>query len=139
MKKLAALVGVISILILLSSCSLDNCAKEGEEFSPEVSHNLPKHCCKGLEEWDSGMDTSIPIGDECYETGAMSGSLAGTCINCGNGICEDIENPCNCLEDCAGGKNSRFLNVEEFCGSSPGKRLMEECSFGMDLPVCELC
>lgn len=39
----------------------DNCAKEGEEFSPEVSHNLPKHCCKGLKEWDSGMDTSIPI------------------------------------------------------------------------------
>lgn len=139
MKKFTALVGMISILILLSSCSPDNCAKEGEQFSKVYTGDYPKNCCRGLEEWESGMDTSIAIGDKCYETGAMAGSPVGTCINCGNGICEDIENPCNCHKDCKGGKNSRHLDVGEFCDSSSGKRIMKECSFGMDLPICKLC
>ncbi len=146
MGKIPVLVIVLLLLGLygcktnvISEDKTKKCAKEREQFSKVYIEDYPENCCKGLEEWESGMDTSISIGDECYGTGAMAGSPVGICINCGNGICEDIENPCNCHEDCAGGKNSRHLNVEEFCDSSPGKRLMEECSFGMDLPICELC
>ncbi len=94
----------------------ETCAKEGEMFS-NVYSEYPDHCCDGLTEWYSGMDTRISIGDECYENVFIAGAPYGLCINCGNGICEDIEDVCNCLEDCAEGENSDYAGVDEFCSS----------------------
>ncbi len=120
----------------------EECAKEGESFS-FVYPEYPDHCCAGLTEWDSGFDTRISIGGECYETGLVSGSPVGTCINCGNGSCEEIEDICNCLEDCAGGINSDYATVDEFCNSefwhniiAPGCEELEEIG---QLPICDLC
>jgi eight-cysteine-cluster-containing protein len=78
---------------------LSNCAKEGEQFS-KVYPEYPENCCAGLTEWNSGMDTRKVVNGTCVQTNLVSGSPVGTCINCGNGICEKIENVCNCPEDC---------------------------------------
>jgi len=75
------------------------CASEGEQFS-QVYEEYPNKCCPGLTKWDSGMDTREVVDGECIDTGLLSGNPIGTCINCGNGICEDIENICNCPKDC---------------------------------------
>ncbi|MBN2095033.1 MAG: hypothetical protein JW727_03215 [Candidatus Aenigmarchaeota archaeon] len=75
------------------------CAEEGEHFSMVFSE-YPDHCCPGLTEWMSGMDTRKVVDGVCVETGLAAGSPVGTCINCGNGICESIENVCNCPQDC---------------------------------------
>ncbi|MBU0530847.1 MAG: hypothetical protein KKC05_04190 [Nanoarchaeota archaeon] len=75
------------------------CAAEGEQFS-KVFTEYPENCCEGLIEWESGMDTREVVDGECVETGLLAGSPVGTCINCGNGVCESIEDVCNCPEDC---------------------------------------
>ena len=117
-----------------------NCAKDGEQFS-QVYEEYPEHCCEGLTEWNSGFDTSISIADECYETGLLAGSPVGTCINCGNGICEDIENPCNCLGDCEGKDKSDYFSIEEFCQSEDWNQTFSEACEEIikDFPICELC
>ena len=114
------------------------CAKEGETFSLAYKG---EHCCEGLTEWYSGLDTSISIADVCYETGLLAGAPVGTCINCGNGICEDIENPCNCPEDCKGKNKSNFLSIEEFCQSTSWNQTFSKaCQKGyIDLPICKFC
>lgn len=119
---------------------LENYAKEGEKFSA-VYDEYPEHCQEGLIEWSSGMDTRISIADECYMTFALSGLPVGICINCGNGICEDIEGVCNCPEDCVGQGKSNYLNAEEFCNSTRGQNLVENCEeeFAMQDPLCNLC
>jgi len=116
------------------------CAKEGEQFS-QVYEDYPEHCCEGLKEWHSGFDTSISIADECYETGLPAGFPVGTCINCGNEICEDIENPCNCPEDCAGKNKSHFSSIEEFCQSEDCNQTFSEACEDIieDFPICKLC
>ena len=120
----------------------EECAEEGEMFS-FVYSEYPDHCCDGLTEWDSGFDTRISIGDDCYETGFEAGAPVGTCINCGNGNCEDIEDICNCPEDCAGGLNSDYTTVDEFCSSEFWSNSMasacEEWEELEVLPVCDLC
>jgi len=119
----------------------ESCAKEGEQFLSVHKDEYPERCCKGLTEWNSGFDTSISIADECYETGLPAGFPIGTCINCGNGVCEDIENPCNCPEDCKGKNKSDFLSIEEFCQSEAwSQTLSGACQEGIiDLPICRLC
>ena len=99
---------LISLIVLSNGCTGNaDCAKQGEQFSV-VYEEYPNNCCNDLTEWNSGFDTRTSIADECYETGLLAGSPVGTCINCGNGICEEIENPCNCLEDCNGKGKSTF-------------------------------
>jgi len=118
-----------------------SCAKEGEQFSSVYKDEYPEHCCEGLTEWHSGFDTRISIADECYQTGLLAGSPIGTCINCGNGICEDIENPCNCPEDCKGKNKSDFLGIGEFCQSEDWSQTFSKaCEETIrDFPICELC
>lgn len=77
-----------------------SCANEGEQFS-QVYDGYPNSCCSGLTEWDTGMDTRKIVDGKCVETGALSGNPVGTCLNCGNRICEDIETICNCPTDCS--------------------------------------
>lgn len=99
-------------------CPESECAKEGESFSWIFTDEYPEHCCEGLTEWQGGMDTRVSIGDECYATGLVSGNPVGTCINCGNGICEEIENVCNCPDDCTAKSDTAhhsFASVAEFC------------------------
>ena len=79
-------------------CEFD-CAKEGEKYS-QVYSGYQNQCCEGLTEWNSGMDTRKIENGKCVETDLVSGNPVGTCINCGNGVCEAIEDICNCPEDC---------------------------------------
>jgi len=81
-------------------CVVSDCAEEGEQFSKVYVGEYPESCCEGLIEWDSGFDTREVVNGECVETGMVSGWPVGTCLNCGNSVCEDIENVCNCPEDC---------------------------------------
>ncbi len=125
----------------VESCPEDceaECAKEGEGFSAVYIEEYPEHCCEGLTEWHSGFDTRVSIADECYETGLVSGSPVGTCINCGNGICEDIEGVCNCPEDCVGKNKSQYATTEEFCSNDYWR---EQCNIEgiRDFPACKLC
>ncbi|RLG11754.1 hypothetical protein DRN73_04575 [Candidatus Pacearchaeota archaeon] len=120
MKK-SVIIGIVIVIAialgiyLYTSSGPSNCAQEGELFSNVFTDKYPEHCCEGLMDWHSGMDTSISIADTCYQTGLLSGWPVGTCLNCGNNICEDIETPCNCPEDCLGKGKSEYLTVEEFC------------------------
>jgi hypothetical protein len=87
------------------------------------------------------MDTTISIGSECYETGMLAGSPVGTCIECGNGVCEEIEDYCNCPEDC-GGENSDFVNATAFCDEYVGSQTGLETTCldnTTTLDICSLC
>ncbi len=136
------------LLPLLTGCALQNnnsitswsiCSTPGESFS-SVRPKYSKNCCKGLKEWQSGMDTRISIGDKCYETMNESGNPVGICLNCGNGICEKNENVCNCPEDC-NAKNSEYKTIKDFCGSNIYKQLKQNCEEmpSEKLPICGIC
>ncbi|MDD3084147.1 MAG: Kazal-type serine protease inhibitor family protein [Candidatus ainarchaeum sp.] len=113
------------------------CALEGEQFSL-VYEEYPRNCCEGLTEWLSGMDSRISIGDDCYSTGLLKGSPIGTCINCGDGICSEVENVCNCPGDCTGGINSDFENIDDFCEN--GQNYCVELEEDHELKiVCDSC
>ncbi|MFW6243212.1 MAG: hypothetical protein ACOC2W_03540, partial [bacterium] len=87
-------------------------------------------------------DTRISIGNECYDTLMDSGSPIGTCINCGNGICEKFENVCNCPNDCFNGQNSDYNSVEDFCNIHVGFDTSIEwmcLNEDSDLEICQLC
>lgn len=71
-----------------------NCTSAGQS-ADEYSFGIyigPKRCCRGLEK--------IPVKDyrngECYELF----DVGTVCSECGNDICEEWENPCNCPKDC---------------------------------------
>lgn len=87
------------------------CAKEGQKFSRVYRNEYPTHCCQGLIEWDSGMDTRKVKDGKCVSTGLMSGYPVGTCIKCGDKICDKYENICNCPQDC---QNSANNNAQVF-------------------------
>lgn len=118
----------------------ENCAKEGEMYSDVFTDRYLEHCCEGLTEFYAGMDTRISIGDECYTTMMTAGAPYGICINCGNGICEDIENVCNCPEDCGNGENSQYSTGGEFC-EKEWEIWKEACEITpmKDFPICDLC
>ncbi len=65
-----------------------DCVEEGVGLSPGYE------CCEGL----IGRNPSTPIRDGICDE--IAGSF-GICIPCGNGVCdEELENICNCPEDC---------------------------------------
>jgi hypothetical protein len=88
-----------------------DCAGVGEQFSSVYREKYPEKCCTGLKEWWSGMDTREIKDGKCIETGKVSGNPVGTCLACGDGKCDEIENICNCPEDCGinGGGSSHAL------------------------------
>ena len=142
MKISYILIIIILIIIIISGVFFFpkfKCAKEGESFS-KVYRNYPSSCCKGLKEWNSGFDTTISIEDKCYATAQLSGNPVGTCINCGNNICEEIENPCNCPIDCLGKEKSDYLTIQDFCD----KKYDYYCKYPEEVKlsgsnICDLC
>lgn len=85
------------IFVLAAPCvfaidSQDNCATEGQEGDVH-----DKQCCNGL--------TGVAINNVPSEDGTCPSVLPsyGTqfnCIKCGDGICVEKENKCNCPDDC---------------------------------------
>jgi hypothetical protein len=144
--KRSLIVGLIIVFILVIILGIYfwprfTCAKEGGQFSFVYKNKYSEHCCSGLTGWESGMDTRISIGDKCYDTRMLSGFPVGTCINCGNGICEDIENVCNCPADC-GAESSQYVTVNDFCDAYVGvnTELTDMCKEDpYDIPLCKLC
>ena len=97
------------------------CAASGQNYSKVYTDKYPSECCQGLTEWASGMDTREIVNGLCKETGKLAGSPVGTCLNCGNGICESPENICNCQKDC--GESGRYK-----CSSA--NDCYASCSYG---------
>ncbi len=131
------LVAVGAVYLYSSSDGGGDCAVEGEEFSGIFTDEYPESCCSGLTEWDSGFDTGIAVGDKCYETGLEGGWPVGTCINAGDGVCGDLEDPCNSLDDCSGGQNARFEDPLEFCNSEEG--FSNYCDNQVSINEYDLC
>ncbi|OQX87019.1 MAG: hypothetical protein B6D55_04520 [Candidatus Omnitrophica bacterium 4484_70.2] len=78
----------------------ERCAKAGEliNYPPGTNRYLPDVCCEGLKPL-AGF-----VVNEKGECERVKGGPFLTCMSCGNGICETInnfdENKCNCPEDC---------------------------------------
>ena len=78
----------------------ERCAKAGElvNYPPGTNKYLPDVCCEGLKPL-AGFEVN-----EKGECERVKGGPFLTCMPCGNGVCETInnfdENKCNCPEDC---------------------------------------
>ncbi len=116
----------------------ENCAKMGEMFSQIYdTDKFPSHCCKGLIPWSNiHLFGSPSIEDKCYEKD-MGVESVGICLDCGNNICEEIEDPCNCPEDCIGKGKSTYKTVDEFC--TKGYRQHCGGNFILEEELCALC
>jgi len=121
-----------------SSQNISTCANQGEQFSKVYTDEYPEVCCSGLNEWDSGFDTSIAIGNTCYDTMLASGNPVGTCIKKGDGICSSIENVCNSPNDCSNGQNSDYDSIGNFCNTAYDS-YCEDNPFKDELEMCSLC
>ena len=96
MKKIALLILSLSIM---TGCTQTHpsdsieCAKEGEV--PGICVGCIPKCCDGLKKM-----VKLKYNGECTIYAAPSAS--GPCSNCGNGICDELNNEdeCNCPEDC---------------------------------------
>ncbi len=73
-----------------------SCIEEGDTF--KQSENFS--CCDGLE---YTLDKKYYQGENCELTAPnVEGyELNYVCTNCGNSVCEEWENACNCAEDCS--------------------------------------
>jgi hypothetical protein len=73
---------------------VQDCYKAGETkpvLPPDPNYSSEKNCCAGLVE----IEAAEQYGDVC-----AVGAGVMLCSDCGNGICEQWENNCNCQEDC---------------------------------------
>jgi len=68
-------------------CQEYSCKKAGES-------SFVFGCCEGLKE----ITPIIAYDEECNEIGCTG--CTSVCSDCGNNICEEWENKCNCPEDC---------------------------------------
>jgi hypothetical protein len=85
----------------VSAADNNSCAAIGEHYSVVYKNQYPEKCCEGLIAWDSGMDTRIVQNGTCVSRpGMVSGNPVGTCLSCGDGVCDNLENVCNCPKDC---------------------------------------
>lgn len=146
-KKNKFFIGLVLIVVIIGTLVVtfyplpvddENCAKEGERWWDIGFANKTHECCAGLIK--TGCDTRISIGNECYESGATGCSGQGICVNCGNGVCSSLEDPCNCPQDCPSEKNADYTDIEEFC-EQQGEYFNMACKEGYmdDIPICYLC
>ena len=131
-KPLLILAAAIALLCAVGCDEHEVCGKVGEQIS-SVYDVYPAACCEGLTEWPSGMDTRISIGGSCYETGLVAGAPVGTCIDCGDGSCSELEDPCNCAQDCPDGQNADYGSLEEFCAIFEGSNIEAACTPSGDI------
>jgi hypothetical protein len=73
-----------------------SCVPEGEAF---LDYPDAPRCCSGLNL--IGLD-KIVAGACLFDTGGK-GDSSGYCAKCGDGICGEFENECNCAQDCGEG------------------------------------
>jgi hypothetical protein len=92
---------VLPTILATDNNSIKSCAEVGEKFSLVYTNEYPSQCCSGLTAWESGFDTREIVNGKCVETGRLAGSPVGTCIKCGDGVCGEKENICNCEKDCS--------------------------------------
>ena len=70
------------------------CVGEGE-FGVAMRHK----CCDGLKAV-TNYGVKNPGAEDYFERCGPSLASIFMCTKCGNGICEKVENECNCEEDC---------------------------------------
>jgi hypothetical protein len=70
-----------------------SCVPEGAAYIDD--ENAPS-CCADLEL--ISLDQSVGL--ECLAATGGTNNKSGYCTDCGNGLCELNENPCNCAADC---------------------------------------
>ena len=99
-----------------------------ENYACDIG-NLP--CCSGLKE--------VPLSFESSDGQCIAANCGSICRPCGNGICDENENRCNCPEDCRstsctdsdGGKN--YYEKGTTCTTSH-----QGSSTGMDSRYCKI-
>ncbi len=102
----------------LKKCCV-NCVGEGGSLGAVTPENN-KVCCPGL----THILPSFPSQGGCK---VLSG-VRGYCTKCGDGVCKEPENECNCPDDCAG-------EEECSCGENDnGKNIFKK---GMTTVTCE--
>tara|TARA_Y100000310_G_scaffold3_1_gene2 strand:- start:158 stop:502 length:345 start_codon:yes stop_codon:yes gene_type:complete len=93
--------GVYAFFQIATQGSL-TCAKAGYTSSnPSLGPSDPNNqCCEGLVSISNDLRYE-PGAEYADEDGcAMTEGGGSICSDCGNGNCEDWENPCNCPVDC---------------------------------------
>lgn len=120
--------------------NLVNCSKEGEMRDLYVYN---KNCCDGLTRVLTCSDQLI-IADKCYSTSfeGPGGCTVSTCINCGDGICKEYEDLCNCPQDCKGITKSDYNSTEEFCASHIDSKIyISSCAekVNENEELCQIC
>ncbi|MBD3238909.1 MAG: hypothetical protein GF332_04720, partial [Candidatus Moranbacteria bacterium] len=91
-----------------------NCAQAGQSIKTDPQK--PDQCCDNLISWSNGEYKQFSVADKCYQSGELYAPVGEICLDCGNNVCEDWENPCNCPNDC-GLTNTDYPNVQAFCAS----------------------
>ncbi|MBD3300091.1 MAG: hypothetical protein GF347_01940, partial [Candidatus Moranbacteria bacterium] len=124
------------IRITVSEASV-GCADEGEEVYLNASAGEPSQCCSSDLEIIPSISSMLSIGDDCYSTNLSVRSSKGICINKGDDLCQQYENPCNSQADCQGGQNADYATKEEFCASDAYANFCNAPQPPQDL--CSLC
>ncbi len=94
-----------------------NCAKKGEHINHPAgtNRNLQDICCKELK----GLSTfGVNENGECELLVKDSPFPSLTCPPCGNNICDEWENGCNCPEDCECAKEGEPANPPNLRGKT---------------------
>jgi hypothetical protein len=74
------------------------CVKEGHGF-PYTDWSR-KQCCSGLQPVMSVVSYNPDSKDEIFDGCSFMLSTSYTCVKCGDGICGQNEQYCNCKADC---------------------------------------
>lgn len=119
----------------------ETCAEAGSIYATDGS--LPNKCCDGLENvW---LPDYISVEGKCYkdfyEFGLNTFGKERLCVNCGDGICGDGEDFCNCQEDCKDKSVSDYKTRKEFCDLEWNEESIyfKKCQEGDRSFLCEFC
>jgi len=111
----------------------EECAGVGEKGSEIFTTYLK--CCSGLKQVSQ---LGFSVADICYYPAIAGGWEVGTCVDCGDGSCDEHETVCNCAEDCVDKEKSDYNAVEEFCAADT-----DHCKGNFIEPkikkLCEMC
>jgi hypothetical protein len=108
---LIGIIAIVAILVLgfggyyyfkIATQGSLTCSQAGytSSFVSAKGEVVNYNCCEGLGSISADMKYE-PSNEDADENGCLWGEGAGMiCSDCGNGVCENWENPCNCLADC---------------------------------------